>query len=573
MFCLPFMMAYHDVPIPNFYNEWLAAFIGLLALGPVMTNAFWQSPALPRSSLIFLLLLFVTYLQDIADSQPVSPNFFLIQGYLAWAFMITTLGCYLRQVFGWEILSRVLTWSLLIASTINACFVVLQLLQQFGLDLPIPKLQNYGMLAQSNHFADFTSMAIMSLMYLHAKHAIRLPTLAIGLFIGLLMLSLSGSRSSMLYLSTIVLLCGLLHFTFKQRKQVSETSRRLLKISLMLLPGFVLLHLLLTTLLPETMIHMPITRAMEAVSNPSGSLRWQFWQTSLALFNQSPILGIGAGQMRWQTFLLADNAAANPAHIFFEHAHNLFLNLLAEMGIFAFLAVFGGLLLWAKAFFNHHTLSLEAWWLLGVMGVISIHSMLEYPLWYSYFLGIFAFLLGVGESHIITLSRLSQSAKRLLRLVLFVMMLYGLVQLVLMLTAYQKLEDHIAIASQTEMTDGQKQLLVDDMLWINANTLLAPYADLVLATYLVPNTAQAEIQLSLAKNAVRFIPLRKPCLNLIILLELRQQHALALQHLKRLLQISNNDLRQDIQQLPYDHAKLIESLIIEIKQDRRNKIL
>lgn len=572
MFFLPFITAYHDIPIPNFYSEWIAAWVGLLAFAPLITNTFWQSPALPRSSFIFLLLLLITCLQDIMGSQPASPHFLLIQSYIAWAFLMTTLGYQLRQMLGWERLFRILAWSLLIASLINAGFVVLQLLQQFGFSVPIPKLQNYGMLAQSNHFADFTSLAIVSVMYLHAKHVIRPSTLALGLFIGLLMLSLSGSRSSMLYLSMIALLCGLLQFTFRQQNLSTVMSTRLFKVSLILLPSFVLLQLLLTTLLPESMIHTPVTRAMEATSNPSASLRWQFWQTSLALFSQFPLFGIGAGQMRWQTFLLADNPVANPAHIFFEHAHNLFLNLLAEMGIFAFLAVFGGLLLWVKAFFKNHALSLEAWWLLGILGVISIHSLLEYPLWYSYFLGIFAFLLGVGESSKITLTRLSQSAKRLLRLVILGMMIYGLVHLTLMRIAYQKLESHIAVASQTEMSNSQKQHLVDDMLWINANTLLAPYADLVLATYLIPNTTHAEIQLSLAQNAVHFIPLRKPCLNLIILLELRQEHALALQHLHRLLQISNNDLRQDIQQLPSVHAELIKSLVTEIQQDQHNKI-
>lgn len=568
MFCLPFMIAYHDIPIPNFYSEWMAAFIGLAALLPLIAKPLWQTPVLPRSSAIFLLLLLITSLQDIFGPQPASPNIGLIQGYIAWAFLITTLGYHLRQKLGWESICLTLANSVLIACAINGGFVILQFMQQFGFNLPIPQLQSYGMLGQSNHFADFVSLGIVSLFYAYAKQGMRKRTLALSLLMGLVMLALSGSRSSMLYLSMIALSFGLLNQVFKRQQKDTAITAHLFKLSLGLLPAFLLLQLVLTIFFPEAMIHTPVKRAMEALSQPSASLRWQFWQTSITLFSQQPLLGIGAGQMRWQTLLLADNPAANPAHIFFEHAHNLFLNLLAEMGVFALLIVVGALYLWLRGFLKSFRGSFETWWLLASLGVIGLHSMLEYPLWYSYFLGIFAFLLGAGESSAIALTRLSQSAQNLLRLSLVAIILYGFVQLSLMQLAYQKLETNISNASQAEMTDNQKQSLVNDMLWINANTLLGPYSNLVLATYLVPNISQSEIQLALAENAVRFIPLRQPYLNFIILLELRNEHTQAIQHLNRLLQISHGDLRQDLQQLPYENAKVLQRLLDEIQQNK-----
>lgn len=567
MFCLPFMIAYHDIPIPNFYSEWMAAFIGLAALLPLMAKPFWQTPALPRSSAIFLLLLLITFLQDIFGPQPASPNIGLIQGYIAWAFLITTLGYHLRQKSGWESICLTLANSVLIACAINGGFVILQLMQQLGVNLPIPRLQSYGMLGQSNHFADFISLGIVSLFYAYAKQGLRKRTLVLSLLMGLVMLALSGSRSSMLYLSMIALSFGVLNQVFKRQQKDTAITARLFKLSLGLLPAFLLLQLVLTIFFPEAMIHTPVRRAMEALSQPSASLRWQFWQTSMTLFSQHPLLGIGVGQMRWQTLLLTDNPAANPAHIFFEHAHNLFLNLLAEMGVFALLIVVGALFLWLRGFLKSFRGSFETWWLLASLGVIGLHSMLEYPLWYSPFLGIFSFLLGAGESSAIPLTRLSQSAQHLLRLLLVAVVIYGFIQLSLMQIAYTKLEDNIANASQASMTDHQKQGLVNDMVWINANTLLAPYANLVLATYLVPNTAQSEIQLTLAENAVRFIPLRQPYLNYIILLELRNEHLQAIQHLKRLLIISHGDLRQEMQLLPADHVKLLERLLAEVKQN------
>ncbi len=564
MFCLPFVIAYHDVPIPNFYNEWIAGLLGLLALWPLITKPFWQSPTLPRSSFIFLVLLLLTYLQAMLTGAT-APHLPLIQGYLIWGFLLTTLGYQLRQQHGWEAVSIVLAWSLLIGSAINGLFVVMQLLQHSGIVLPIPRLESYGMLAQRNHFANFISLGIVSLMYLHAKRAIQNRWTVISLAMALVMLSFSGSRSAMLYLGAIALLCGLLHLTLQYQKRSIQTTERLLKISLMLLPSFLMLQLAMNAWLPETFIQTPLTRAMDGISNPSASLRLQFWQTSLALFSQSPLLGMGVGQMRWQTYLLAATPSINPSHMFFEHAHNLFLNLMAEMGLLGLLTALGGLLLWARAFFRHHVTTVETWWLLGCLGIIFIHSMVEYPLWYSYFLGIFAFLLGMGEASTVTLANFSQSARKLLRLSLAGVLVYGLWQLAFMQIGYQKLEKQILFASQPEMSLAQKQDFVNEMLWVNQNTLLAPYAELVLATYLAPNPTQAELQRSIAENAIRFIPLRRPCLHFILLLELLEKHDQASAHLRRLLSVTNGNLEQDIQQLPNQEARILREMVIQQK--------
>lgn len=39
---LPLIIAYHDVPIPNFYNEWIAGLLGLLALWHLISKQFWH---------------------------------------------------------------------------------------------------------------------------------------------------------------------------------------------------------------------------------------------------------------------------------------------------------------------------------------------------------------------------------------------------------------------------------------------------------------------------------------------------------------------------------------------------
>lgn len=563
---MPFIIPYHYSPIPSFYNEWVAAVCGLLGLLALFRPSFWQTLQLPRSSLIFFCLILITNLQSLIHPQDTVSNLPLIQSYLAWAFLLSILGHYLRTNLGWEKLALPLAWALVIAGTLNVIFVFLQALQQSGIYSAIPTLQSYGMLAQNNNFADLIALAMISLLFLSEKKHFRSYLLWIGLFLGLLLLSLSGSRSSALYLISISLSSWLLHK--QQQEPAIAHSGRLLKFSLMLLPAFVLIQLLLTKYLPQTLVHTPMMRALEIMNEHPHSLRWQFWQTSLHLFQQAPLLGIGVGQMRWESYLLVINPTANPAHIFFEHAHNLFFNLLAEMGIFAFIIVLGGLLLWTKGFFQKHAFKLEQWWIIAILSILGIHSMLEYPLWYSFFLGTFAFLIGAGDTKTIALKALSQRVKRWLSLILFIVVAYGLQQLIFMQVGYSKLENQIAIASQKTITDIQKQRLVDDMLWVNQHTLLAPTAELVIATFLFPNVNQAADQLKLVESAVKFMPLRRACLNLIILLEINQQHAEALQHLRRMQQISGVKLQHYIQQLPSEHAQLLRALLAEIEQGR-----
>lgn len=571
MFCLPFIIAYHDIPIATFYGEWLAAALGLLALSGLLNPSYLHAMQMPRIGLIFAGLLLICNLQLLSQPQLSPQHNLLIQLYLLWACLLTILGRHLMLHLSAEKITGILAKAVVIAAAINASFFVLQILQRLGWQMPIPILQSYGMLAQTNQFADFINLAIVSLMYLYTKKQIRFKTLATGLLAGLTLLSFSGSRSSVLYLAIIVLLNFLLYMGLRHQSKDTTTAKQLLQISLLLLPLFFLLQILLTFFLSQALIQTPVTRTMETMGTPSASLRLQFWHTSLALFSQSPWLGIGAGQMRWQTYLTSDNLIINPARIFFEHAHNLFLHLLAEMGLFAGVMVLLGLIIWTYGFFKRNSLTWESWWLIGLMAIIGTHSMLEYPLWYAPFLGIYAVLLGAGETASLDLRRLSLSTQQLLKFSLIAIMIYGTYQLYVMQLAYRKLETQIAVASQVNMSYTQKQVLIEEMIWVGENTLLTPYAELVLATYMRPNMAQSDVQINIVESAIHFIPLRIPTLNYVTLLGLQHRHTEAMQHLKRIQLIAGGNLEADLQKLAPEDQSALEGLLAEInKVDAKN---
>ena len=124
-----------------------------------------------------------------------------------------------------------------------------------------------------------------------------------------------------------------------------------------------------------------------AETDISGS-RFGIWANTLELIRHQPWTGVGFGE-----FNLAWTLTPFPGRpvAFFDHTHNLPLQLAVELGL-PLAGVVMALLLWALARGLRH-----AWRAEGGLGtgqraamamvlMIGLHSLLEYPLWYSYFL-------------------------------------------------------------------------------------------------------------------------------------------------------------------------------------------
>ena len=135
-------------------------------------------------------------------------------------------------------------------------------------------------------------------------------------------------------------------------------------------------------------------------SDPSSS-RFGIWANTLELIRQNPWFGVG-----WGEFNFAWSLTPFPGRptAFFDHTHNLPLNLLVELGIPLGTLVLA-LLAWSlwkaftacwKAPVSDQPMVRTAFIMVLMMVV---HSMLEYPLWYAYFLLPTAFALGVCLGH------------------------------------------------------------------------------------------------------------------------------------------------------------------------------
>ncbi|WP_084267096.1 PglL family O-oligosaccharyltransferase [Azohydromonas lata] len=230
-----------------------------------------------------------------------------------------------------------------------------------------------GNLRQPNHLSSLLLWSVVALVPL--REAGRLATRA-ALPLGALFvvaIELSGSRTG----SVGVLLLALWGVV---DKRLSRDSRLLLVGAPLLYAGWALvLKLLQTDALGAA------TRLGE--SDPSSS-RFGIWSNTLTLIAQQPWSGVGFGQFNfaWTLTPFPGRPVA-----FFDHTHNLALQFAVELGVPLALLVLAlmSLALWqawrrSLCVAGAEGAALRAGFVMVLL--MALHSQLEYPLWYAYFL-------------------------------------------------------------------------------------------------------------------------------------------------------------------------------------------
>ncbi|MBX9812686.1 MAG: Wzy polymerase domain-containing protein [Burkholderiales bacterium] len=533
MWALPFLQSRHFLPLPMFYSEWLAFVLGLGALFLLPLPRPARELELPWVSFVPLAL-FGILLVHLALIKAAYPQQVLLASlYLLWAAALIILGSLLRRETGLAGMSVTLAWFVLAGGVLNALAGILQHYEMRGFLEPViaTKVFNavYGNLAQPNHFADHISLALASLLFLCARG--KVPLVVAGLLSCLLLyvLSLTGSRSAWLYLVAMAVLATLLY-----RKDNNTGHRRLLIFSLLLLPGFVLAQGLAHS--PWLSAPTPLTTSTERlIELASGaSDRLQLWREAWLMFLQSPLLGVGYGQFAWQHFLLAGTIEGASLTGHTNHAHNIFLQFLAETGLPGAVTLLAGITIWLWGL-RRLELSLESWWVLAMLAVLGIHSMLEYPLWHAYFLGIASILLGAGETRFLRV-RLQKTA----RAGFAILMVVGWVSALSLLHNYYVLETALfprsPKATRMELDRTRRELMSVH------GSLLTPYVELAFARALDLDSHNLDQKIEFSSRVMRFAPTAVIVYQHAALLALKGDHAQAMQYLERAVFIDSDKL-------------------------------
>ncbi len=497
MWSLPFLQPQHRYPLTSFYSEWLAFALGLVALAPLAQKHAWRNMQLPRVALFPLGLIALLILQCALDRVSYVGQAVTAALYLVWAVLLMLLGNLLRRALGMAAVSTVLAWFVLAGGLLSA---LVALLQHYHVATVLDGMISekaasavFGNLAQPNHFASYATLALVSLVYLFAHGSLnRMAAIAGGTPL-LLVLALSGSRSAWFYLATLLALAAGLRV-----RDGNEISVRALNCMVLLSAGFVLAQWLaaLPLLAPE---HGLVTSSSQRLfeSPPGPSVRFQLWREAWWMFTQFPLLGAGFGQFAWHHF---EFQTMFPAAIVlgpFNHAHNIVLHLLAETGLIGALLIAAGALFWLWGL-RLVRFDLEHWWLLGLLAVIGIHSMLELPLWYAYFLGVAAIALGVGATQLVPLG-----LQRIGYLAALLVLAAGAVNALSVLQGYRGFERLFTARAGTLDT-----LQVGDiLLQAQRDPVLEPYAELAASFGITIERVGLRDNLELNGRVMRFAPI------------------------------------------------------------------
>lgn len=241
-----------------------------------------------------------------------------------------------------------------------------------------------GNLRQPNHLATLLLWSVAALVPLHeacrGTSRARLATVAAWVAAALLLFGvmLSGSRTGLLGVGVLAA-WGLLD------RRLSGAARALLLATpLLCAAGWVLLEWAAAAQSGPAALGAA-TRVGER--DASGG-RFSIWRDTLALIAQHPWRGVGFGEFNF-AWTLTPSPTRHPA--FFDHTHNLPLQLAVELGLPMALLVLG-LLGWAlrQAFDRSRRAAGAEGAALRTAFVMvllmALHSQLEYPLWYAYFL-------------------------------------------------------------------------------------------------------------------------------------------------------------------------------------------
>ena len=397
----PTLVAYNVAPSATFFNQ-AVAFVGwggfLLVLAAVLPRHTWprsQASLALQGSMALLLVAAIGASLWAAEPWSLSLS---SAGTIAGAILAITMGaCLSRAGFG-ERAFQAFCLALVVAGALSSAIGLVQVFLPNWPDgdwvaLSAIPGRATGNLRQPNHLSSLLLWSIVAAVWLgEAKPAYR-RIAAAGAIVFIYVIVLSASRTGAVGMLTLAA-WGIFD------RRLPHGARRLLIVA-PIVYGACWWGM---TVWANESHHIFGGQTRFGGSGDISSSRFGIWSNTLSLIKMHPWLGVGFGEFNfaWTLTPFPGRPVA-----FFDHTHNIVLNFAVELGIPLALVVLALMLfaLW-KALGNAladgrepadpakpHVPFQRAAFVIVIM--VGVHSMLEYPLWYSYFLLPAAFAFGL----------------------------------------------------------------------------------------------------------------------------------------------------------------------------------
>lgn len=450
------------------------------------------------SALMWLFLLLLVLIQPLVNTIAYPDALIFTVGALIF---ILLLSVTVYQIEDKASFTRTLSWFVLIGALLEYLTQLAQLLQWtflfHNLVYPVPAGgRPIGNIVQPNQAAFIYAMGIAAVCYLQDIKVTREGatqqmttlisqrwlTLLFGLSVGILAsgIAISASRTGM-----ILGIAAIIGYYLLNERPLKQRLTKAGLFTALSLVGYVLGGYLLSSYSPTQSAVNKI-----ATTTATESLRGYQLEQALFIFKDNPLFGIGWGNFASSALVYAEQL---PWMSTTDHSHFIVSNIASELGVIGLLVFIPFIyIIWKNIRLG---LQPSSAFVLSILGVITLYSFSEYPLWYFYFLMLFAVFLALAD---IEMSALQINLKRIFTALLVVISLLSVYY-------YQAFMSYNKVADLTtlEIPDEQKLALVTEL---NTPYGFTQYKEYLLYHSLSVSSEQLDEKIAIGDRVVSLFP-------------------------------------------------------------------
>lgn len=422
-FFLSILNPIHTLPWPSFFSEFFCYIAGWLLL----LNLYFYKIELNIDIVPFLFILFIPLIQYLFGEIFFFSNLFFSTLGLFYFLLMLIVG-FNFKIRNFNIVMYLSTF-FLVAGFSSSLIAILQWVGLTENKLFVMGLigsRPYGNMAQPNHLATFLCVGIFSLWYFFEKYKINNFIFLFLIIIFSIAILLTQSRTAWLILLLFFIFLSINFKNYNLRlslKKIGFISSSIVFLGIAI-PYF---NLILSTDFNITKTFTLLERAT------SGYQRLEIWNQMVHAIIEEPWSGYG-----WNQTTAAQFNVINYIHNkeWVTSAHNLILDILVWCGIpLGFLIIIYLLYIYIKIIKSIS--DLESIFSFLTISAILIHSLLEFPLYYSYFFMPFGLLVGYVLGYKYRISFKINS------LFLLFFLIFNLILAVIIFKEYLRVDDNI----------------------------------------------------------------------------------------------------------------------------------
>lgn len=448
------------------------------------------------STLMWLFLIVLILMQPLVNSIAYPDSLIFTVGALVFVLLLSIT---VYQVEDKATFTRTLSWFILIGSLLEYLTQLAQLLQWTflfaNLVYPVPAGgRPIGNILQPNQAAFIYALGIAAACYLQdikikldtsqqiMESSRRLLTVVFGLSVLILAsgIAISASRTGM-----VLAIAAIVGYYLLNERPAKRRLTTAVLFTVLGIVGYVLGNFLLSS---YSLTQSAVNKI--ATTSASESLRGYQLQQAWLIFQDHPLFGIGWGNFSTSALIYAEQL---PWMSMTDHSHFIVSNIASELGIVGLLVFMPFIyIIW-----KHIRVGLQpsSAFVLSILGVITLYSFSEYPLWYFYFLMLFAVFLALAD---IKMSNVQINLKRIFTVLLVVITLLSVYY-------YQVFMQYNRVGSltKTEMSVEQKQALIAEL---NTPYGFIQFKEFLLYHSLYMNDEQLDQKIAIGDRIVSLYP-------------------------------------------------------------------